>query len=63
MPDEAGFLTETEFRLQEKSSIISALRHANWQVWGENGAAELLGVKPSTLTYRMKVFGIRKKPD
>lgn len=58
--DEADFLTDAEFREKEKSNITSALRHANWQISGENGAAELLGIKPPTLTYRMKVFGIKK---
>jgi transcriptional regulator with GAF, ATPase, and Fis domain len=51
-----------EFRNLEKANLIAALRHTNWQVWGASGAAELLGIKPSTLTYRMKIFGIRK-PD
>ena len=54
------FTTDAEIREVEKANMIVALKHANWQVWGEGGAAELLGVKPSTLTYRMKVFGIGK---
>ena len=60
MTGSIGFHTDEEFRDMEKSNITSALRHANWQIWGKNGAAQLLGVKPSTLTYRMKVFGIEK---
>lgn len=55
------FMTDAEIRKIEKSNMISALRTANWQVWGEGGAAQLLGIKPSTLNYRMKVFGIRKE--
>lgn len=58
--EDAGFLTDAEFRALEKSNTIAALEEANWKVWGENGAAELLGIKPSTLTYRMKNFGIDK---
>ena len=57
---ESGFLTEAEFRELEKANIVAALEEADWKVWGENGAAELLGIKPSTLTYRMKNFGIDK---
>ncbi|MEJ8566422.1 sigma 54-interacting transcriptional regulator [Elongatibacter sediminis] len=53
-----GFVTETEFRELEKKNLIAALKRANWQVSGSGGAAELLHVKPSTLTYRMKAFGI-----
>ncbi len=55
------YLTDTEIREIEKNNIIAALRSANWQVWGKNGAAELLGIKASTLNYRMKVFDIRKE--
>ena len=60
--DESTFLTDAEFREMEKANLKTALRRANWQVWGQDGAAELLGIKPSTLTYRMKVFGIEKNP-
>jgi len=58
--DDPEFLTDAEFRALEKANLVAALEHANWKVWGENGAAELLGVKPSTLTYRIKNFGIDK---
>jgi transcriptional regulator with GAF, ATPase, and Fis domain len=44
----------------EKANIVAALGHANGKTWGKEGAAELLGVKPSTLAYRMKVLGIGK---
>jgi transcriptional regulator with GAF, ATPase, and Fis domain len=57
---ESEFLTDAEFRDLEKANLVAALQHADWQVWGAGGAAELLGIKPSTLTYRMKTFGIRK---
>jgi len=59
-PNDAHFVTETEFRLMEKANIIAALRAADWRVWGENGAADLLGINPSTLKYRMKQLGIEK---
>jgi len=59
-PNDADFVTEAEFRLLEKANIIAALRHANWRVWGEDGAADLLGLNPSTLKYRMKQLGIEK---
>jgi hypothetical protein len=47
-------------REREKANTIAAPRHANWRVWGPDGAAALLGIKPSTLTYRMKVLGVSK---
>jgi len=57
---DAEFLTEDEFREAEKRNLVAALRAANWRVWGPDGAAALLGIKPSTLTYRMNAFDIRK---
>ena len=59
--EQEGFVTDAEMRAHEKANMIAALRHANWQVWGSGGAAELLGLKPSTLTYRMKVLGVRRE--
>ena len=47
-------------REREKANLLAALRKANWRISGDGGAAELLGLKPSTLTYRMGVFGIEK---
>jgi len=35
---------------------------ADWRVWGPDGAAAMLGIKPSTLSYRMHAFGIEKSP-
>jgi PAS domain S-box-containing protein len=55
-----GFVTDAEMREQEKANILTVLRLTNWRVSGEGGAAELLGLKPSTLAYRMKNFGIDK---
>jgi len=54
------FLTEEEFRAKEKQNLVAALRAADWRVWGPDGAAAMLGVKPSTLSYRMNAFGIEK---
>jgi transcriptional regulator with GAF, ATPase, and Fis domain len=54
------FVTDAEIREIEKSNMTTALRHTNWQIWGDGGTAQLLGIKPSTLAYRMKVFGIQK---
>ena len=58
--EQGEFVTDAEFRQLEKANIIAALVHANGKTWGSEGAAELLGVKPSTLAYRMKVLEIRK---
>lgn len=58
--DSTEFLTATEFKGLEKANLTAALRHAGWKTWGPEGAADLLGIKPSTLAYQMKVLGIVK---
>ena len=58
--DAPPFLTEEEFRETERQNLIAALRTSGWRVWGPDGAAAILGIKPSTLTYRMNAFGIEK---
>jgi PAS domain S-box-containing protein len=58
--DSSPFLTEDEFRAKEKQNLVAALRSADWRVWGPDGAAAMLGIKPSTLSYRMDAFGISK---
>jgi transcriptional regulator with GAF, ATPase, and Fis domain/predicted ATPase len=44
----------------EKSHIISVLEQCRWKVKGEGNAAERLGLKPSTLFFRMKKLGIER---
>jgi transcriptional regulator with GAF, ATPase, and Fis domain len=64
-PDsEAGeFMTEEEFRAFETSNLRAALVAADWRVSGSGGAAELLGLKPSTVVYRMKRLGLEMKQE
>jgi formate hydrogenlyase transcriptional activator len=45
----------------ERQHIVEVLELTGWQVSGERGAAELLGLKPTTLEARMKRLGIRRK--
>ena len=54
------FLTDREFRELEKRNMEKALRSCNWKIAGADGAAALMGLKPSTLTYRMNLFGLSK---
>jgi transcriptional regulator with GAF, ATPase, and Fis domain len=54
----AEVLTRSHLRLLEKQSIEAALRHAGGKVFGRNGAAEILGMKPTTLASRLKALGI-----
>lgn len=59
-PDEPELLTEAELQLLERNNLLSVLTKANWKIKGPDGAAELLGVKPTTLLSRMEKWGLRK---
>jgi transcriptional regulator with GAF, ATPase, and Fis domain len=41
-------------------NIIAALEYTRWNIYGPKGAAEILGVNPSTLAARMRSFGIKR---
>jgi transcriptional regulator with GAF, ATPase, and Fis domain len=47
---------------RERENLIAVLERAGWKIKGANGAAELLGVKPTTLLSRMKKMGL-KRPE
>lgn len=53
-------LTEPEMRLLERQNIESALKQCNGRIYGPQGAAQLLGLPPTTLTARIKKMGIKK---
>ena len=55
-----GVLTEKQMRELQKQNLLAALKQADWRVSGKQGAAALLGVKPTTLADRIKSFGIRR---
>ena len=57
---ETPLMTELEMREFERKNTVLALELAQWRVSGPNGAAKLLGIKPTTLTDRMKKFKLRK---
>src|SRR4029077_3984757 len=65
---EAAFSAETPKRVRtakeleelERANLIAALEATGWRVAGENGAAQLLGMKPTTLSSRMKALGVER---
>lgn len=60
--EELEVIPESEMRSIEKNNLINALEQSDWKIYGSSGAAERLGIKPTTLVSRMKKMGI-KKPD
>lgn len=57
---EPEFLTEAELQLRERNNLLLILQKANWKIKGPDGAAELLGVKPTTLLSRIEKWGLKK---
>ncbi|MGI9292083.1 MAG: sigma 54-interacting transcriptional regulator [Gammaproteobacteria bacterium] len=54
------FSTDEEMKQQQRDNMRKALEYADWRVSGKGGAAELLGLRPTTLTDRMRSFGLSK---
>ena len=55
----ASIVTRQQLRSFEKQSIEAALEKCGGKVFGRNGAAAILGMKPTTLASRMKALGIK----
>ena len=46
--------------MDERENILAVLKRTDWRIYGPGGAAELLGVKPTTLVSRIKKMGLEK---
>ena len=55
--EETGFFSLEEM---ERRHILKALDRENGKIHGKGGAAECLGIHPSTLRSRMKRLGIKR---
>ena len=51
-------LTAAQLAELERDNMIAALEQADWKISGNGGAADLLGLPPSTLSSRVKALGI-----
>ncbi len=47
----------------ERSTILDALRRSQGRIYGTNGAAARLGLKPTTLYGKMRRLGIERRPE
>ena len=50
---------EAKFK-DEKQQIVEALQASEGRIYGERGAARLLGMNPERLRSRMRVFGLQR---
>jgi transcriptional regulator with GAF, ATPase, and Fis domain len=53
--------TRNELKRRERESIEAALAITRGKIFGPGGAAELLGMRPTTLASRLKALGIEKR--
>ena len=44
----------------ERDYIYRVLQHTNGRITGAGGASEILGLKPSTLNFRIQKLGLRQ---
>ena len=51
-------LSDAEMKQRERENILAALDQTNWRVHGPGGAAELLGMRPTTLASRITRMGL-----
>jgi transcriptional regulator with GAF, ATPase, and Fis domain len=54
-------IREAEWRRRERANVLAALRRAGGRIYGDGGAAALLGVKPSTLQSRLRALRIQAR--
>ncbi len=60
-PPKPAILTRDELRKREEANILAALQQADGRVFGKGGAAEILGMRPTTLASRLKALGWKKR--
>ncbi len=60
--DQPAFLTEAELQRRERDNLRIILEKTHWKIKGPDGAAELLGVNPTTLLSRMNKWGLKRRP-
>ena len=59
-PTDDEVLTEEQMREFQRANMIRALSKSDWRVSGKRGAAELLGIRPTTLADRIRTYRIEK---
>jgi formate hydrogenlyase transcriptional activator len=53
-------ITDPEMKRRERDNIVAALKYSRGRIYGRGGAAELLAVKPTTLSARIKKLRLKR---
>jgi PAS domain S-box-containing protein len=59
--EESEVIPDKEMSRRMRDNMVAALKRSRGRIYGPGGAAELLGIRPSTLATRIKKLGL--KPD
>ena len=59
--EEEAELSLDELVVRERAIVSKALERSRWKIYGADGAAALLKIKPTTLVSKMKRLGVRKE--
>jgi len=57
---DSEYLTDSEMQRLERENLFAVLEKTGWKIKGIDGAAELLGVKPTTLISRIGKMGLKR---
>jgi transcriptional regulator with GAF, ATPase, and Fis domain len=57
-----AILSDAEIRRRERANLLAALDHCHGKIYGADGAAALLGIKPTTLASRLKKLAVGPRP-
>jgi DNA-binding NtrC family response regulator len=57
---DSEYLTDVEMRRRERENLFVVLQRTGWKIKGVDGAAELLGLKPTTLISRIEKMGLKR---
>jgi len=55
-------IPEIEWRRREHENLRTALQLAKGRIYGPDGAADMLGIRPTTLISRLNALGVRDPP-
>jgi len=56
-----AIFTDRELKRRERDNVLAALESCYWRISGPDGAAKLLGLRPTTLASKIKAMKLREK--
>ncbi|MBI1355484.1 MAG: GAF domain-containing protein [Acidobacteria bacterium] len=54
-------LKQNEIKRMERDNVLAALDATNWKIYGLDGAAQLLGMRATTLASKIKALGLSRR--